>query len=323
MLDQSTLYQYLASGRLSLVSLTQALVVSEQLSFHKASDILGVTQSAISNRVASLEDAIGFPLFERQRSVRLTPHGRIFLEFISDAIDLVGKSLEISGAPIEIHRPTVRVALQSAAAAGPLAAILRRFDAAQPDIGLTLMETDDSDVLKCVRRRKLDMAFLPCRAMTERLSHDVLDALPLWDEQVVVALNQDDPLAAKSRLHWKDLVDREFLVRSHGIGPHLMDLALPLVRQVGEPGHIEHLRLGRDTLLTEVVRRRAAALTTEATLGIALPALTFRPIGETPVLVTFCALWSRQNINPSLRSLLKIIRELSDAYRNNRPDGSI
>lgn len=159
--------------------------------------------------------------------------------------------------------------------------------------------------------------------MTERLSHDVLDALPLWDEQVVVALNQDDPLAANSRLNWKDLVDRELLVRSHGIGPHLMDLALPLMRQVGEPTHIEHLHLGRDTLLTEVVRRRAVALTTEAALGIALPGLSFRPIGEMPVLVTFCALWSRQNINPSLRSLLKIIRDLSEAYRNRKPDGTI
>ncbi|WP_323993220.1 hypothetical protein [Nguyenibacter sp. L1] len=102
-----------------------------------------------------------------------------------------------------------------------------------------------------------------------------------------------------------------------------MDLALPLVRQAGEPRYIEHLRLGRDTLLTEVVRKRAVALTTEAALGIALPGLTFRPIGEIPVLVTFCALWSRQNINPSLRSLLKIIRELSETYRNSQADGTI
>jgi len=135
---------------------------------------------------------------------------------------------------------------------------------------------------------------------------------------VVVALRADDPLATKSYLLWRDLADREFLVRSHGIGPHLMDRALPLVRQAGEPRRIEHLHVGRDTLLTEVVRRRAVALTTQATRGLTLPALTFRSIGETPLLITFYALWSRQNTNLYLRSLLKIVRALSEAYRLGR-----
>ncbi|WP_342629694.1 LysR family transcriptional regulator [Nguyenibacter vanlangensis] len=323
MIDQSTLYKYLASGRLSLISLTQALVVSEQLSFHKAGDTLGIAQSAISSRIAALEETIGFPLFERQKGVRMTPRGRVFLEFVTEAVNLIGKSLDVADTAIEVRRAAVRIGLQSSFATDPADEILRRVDSALPEIRLICKEIDNSDFTRCVRRRKLDIVFVPCGAITERFAHDLLDAMPLWEEQVIVALRADDPLAAASHLSWRDLVDRKFLVRSHGIGPHLMERALPLVRQSGEPRKIEHLHVGRDTLLTEVVRRRAIALTTEATRGLTLRGLTFRPIGETPLMITFCALWSRQNINPSLRSLLKIIRELSEAYRNSKPDGTI
>lgn len=315
---QSRLYKYLASGRVSLTSVIQALVVSETLSFRKAAEILTISQSAISGRISALEEAIGFPIFERRRGVRLTPRGRVFLEFVSEAVDLIGRSLAVADSSADARKSTLHIGLQSSFSAGPSGDILKKIGVALPEIRLICREIDNSDFTSCVRRRKLDVAFVPDGTITERLPHDLLDALPLWDEEVIVALSANDPLAARSHLLWRDLLDREFLVRSHGIGPHLMDRALPLVRQTGEPRRIEHLHVGRDTLLTEVVRRRAVALTTEATQGLTLPGLTFRSVGETPLLITFCALWSRQNTNPQLRALLRIIRDLSAAYVRER-----
>jgi len=179
MIDQSTLYKYLASGRLSLLSLTEALVVSEQLSFRKAADALGIVQSAISNRITALEETIGFVLFERQRGVRLTPRGRIFLEFVSEAVDLIGKSLAVSDAPIAARKGILRIGLQSSFSAGPSGEILRIIDDALPETRLLCKEINDSGFTRWVRQRKLDIAFVPCGAIMERLTHDLLDALPL------------------------------------------------------------------------------------------------------------------------------------------------
>ena len=60
---------------IDLVSVTQALLVAEHLSFSRAAQVLGVRQSAVSRRVRALEDKLGVSLFERDhtgvRSLRL------------------------------------------------------------------------------------------------------------------------------------------------------------------------------------------------------------------------------------------------------------
>ena len=57
------------SPDLTLVSVSQALLVGEHLSFRRVATILGVRQSAVSRRVRELEDELGVSLFERHHAV--------------------------------------------------------------------------------------------------------------------------------------------------------------------------------------------------------------------------------------------------------------
>ena len=66
--------------------------------------------------------------------------------------------------------------------------------------------------------------------------------------------------------------------------------------------------VGRDTLLTDVVRRQAVALTSAATTSLSVPGVRLLPLAGDPILLTFHALWSRQNHNPALQTLLKLLR---------------
>ena len=59
---------------IDLVSVTQALLVAEHLSFSRAAQVLGVRQSAVSRRVRALEDKLGVSLFERELD-RCPAHG--------------------------------------------------------------------------------------------------------------------------------------------------------------------------------------------------------------------------------------------------------
>src|SRR2546429_3483296 len=69
------------SPDLTLMSVIQALLVGEYLSFRRAATVLGVRQSAVSRRVRELEDELGVSLFERHHAgVRVTNAGARFLQ---------------------------------------------------------------------------------------------------------------------------------------------------------------------------------------------------------------------------------------------------
>ena len=56
-------------------------VVAETLNFTRAAERLGLTQSAVSHQIKSLETELGEPLFIRaKRGVKLSPSGQAALE---------------------------------------------------------------------------------------------------------------------------------------------------------------------------------------------------------------------------------------------------
>ncbi|WP_366142640.1 helix-turn-helix domain-containing protein [Acetobacter orientalis] len=66
------LFRLTVSGKISLTSLIEALAMAEHRNFRKACETLRISQSSISNRIATLEAVIGFRLFERRNGARVT-----------------------------------------------------------------------------------------------------------------------------------------------------------------------------------------------------------------------------------------------------------
>lgn len=69
-----------------------------------AAEKLYITQPTLSNAVSQLEKELGIPLFEKDgRNVKLTKQGREFNSYISQALDLVDKAIDVAheqaGAP--------------------------------------------------------------------------------------------------------------------------------------------------------------------------------------------------------------------------------
>ena len=63
---------------LSLRSLNHLVTLADRLHFARAAEELGLSQSALSRSIASLENQLGMRLFDRDRSgVTLTPQGRM------------------------------------------------------------------------------------------------------------------------------------------------------------------------------------------------------------------------------------------------------
>ena len=117
-------------------------VVAQNLNFARAAEELGVTQSAVSKQIQSLEDYVGTKLFERKaQGVELTSEGRELREAVLPAIERLTHSFERYA-----RRPprstVVRVTTTASFASLVLLPALGDFEDAHADIVIEILAGD-------------------------------------------------------------------------------------------------------------------------------------------------------------------------------------
>ncbi len=79
----------------SLTGLRTFEVAARRLSFRLAADELGLSPTAVSHQIRTLEQALGAPLFDRHvRKVELTPRGRELAEALQPAFSTIRTAVE-------------------------------------------------------------------------------------------------------------------------------------------------------------------------------------------------------------------------------------
>ena len=122
-----------------LADLTAFVAVAEKLNFRAASELLGITPSALSHTIRQMEERLGVRLLQRTtRSASLTDAGMQLLQRLRPAID------QISGALRDLddkrQRPSgrLRIYATAMAAATVIAPVWSRFLMTYPEVQLEL-----------------------------------------------------------------------------------------------------------------------------------------------------------------------------------------
>ncbi|SEP83727.1 DNA-binding transcriptional regulator, LysR family [Faunimonas pinastri] len=148
-------------------------------SLRAASDRLGTTQPAVSQRIASLESSLGVRLFERDaRGVKLTPKGHELLVHAErllmarrDMIDAARDQYTVAG--------TLKIGVAETIVQTWLPRLIERVHAAYPALVLEI-EVDSTHVLKShLLSREIDLAFLMGPVLETRVENLPLCTYPL------------------------------------------------------------------------------------------------------------------------------------------------
>ena len=124
-----------------LKGLRYFFVTAELLSIKQASEVLSVTQAAVSQQVRLLEEALGLALFIRHhRALELTAEGAQLLPHLKIAFDAIEQGTESLLGDVDPDRITVSVS--PSFASRWLIPRLGRFYEAHPDIAVNLSMTD-------------------------------------------------------------------------------------------------------------------------------------------------------------------------------------
>lgn len=136
---------------LDLDQLDAFIAISERGTVTAAARKLHRTQSAISRRLALLEDALGAQLFDRHGAkLALTDCGRAFLPFAERALAAVASGREAVQQQLAPGAGSVTIAIVGPLVETPLATALRALPRANSN--LTVLTASSADISRLVRR---------------------------------------------------------------------------------------------------------------------------------------------------------------------------
>ena len=140
----------------------QALkTVAEQGSFRKAADLLGLTPSAISHAISSLEQELGFSVLNRGKNgVTLTNYGEQLIPYVNAVLNS-DESLHQAIAEFNgLQQGQVKVGCFSSVCTNWLPELIHSFQKEYPGIRIEIFQGTYDDVVYWIKNGVVDLGFL-------------------------------------------------------------------------------------------------------------------------------------------------------------------
>lgn len=211
----------------TLAGLRAFVAVAQKRHFGGAATVLGLSQSTLSQALATLETGLGTSLVERStRRVRITPEGEQLLPLaraVVDAAEAFTKAAAGAGDPLA---GTTRLGLIPTVAPYVLPAVLAGLPRRLPALSLRVVEDKTERLLGLLRDGALDVAVMALPANSAGLT-----SIAMYEEDFVLALPPGHALAGKQQVSPGVLAELPLLLLDEG---HcLRDQALDACREAG------------------------------------------------------------------------------------------
>lgn len=196
---------------MTLTQLEIFSLVAELRGFTHAANRLGISQSAVSHALKSLEQELGVELLRRHQSqVELSDIGEQLLLRARAMLGLANTLRQEAADARGMRTGTLRIgSFGPTSSIKLLPDILRRFREKHPGIEVHIDEGPDRQVIQWLEERRIDIGFVV-------LPEERFDTFALIDDQMVALLPAHHPLAARSELSLKELCDDPFVLTEAG-----------------------------------------------------------------------------------------------------------
>ncbi|MGB3298286.1 MAG: LysR family transcriptional regulator [Phormidesmis sp.] len=196
-----------SQNRIKLSQLQIVVAVADRQNFGEAALDLGISQSAVSHAIASLEESLGVVLFSRGRhGATLTPVGAKILPHARTAIESTGFILREAEAAKGLESGKVRVATFRSIATHILPKGIKQLYERFPGIVINLLELDDDhQVEQALREGRADIGIITLPAGKG------ITAWELLKDEFVVLLPPEAHLKG-TVLTWEELAKQPLLM---------------------------------------------------------------------------------------------------------------
>ncbi|UFP97547.1 LysR family transcriptional regulator [Pseudomonas fitomaticsae] len=196
---------------MTLTQLEIFSLVAELRGFTLAAHRLGISQSAVSHALKSLEQELGVELLRRHQSqVELSDIGEQLLLRARAMLGLANTLRQEAADARGMKRGTLRIgSFGPTSSIKLLPRILQQYRQAHPGIEVHIDEGPDRQVIQWLEERRIDIGFVV-------LPEERFDTFALIEDQMVALLPLDHPLAAHETVTLKDLCNYPFVLTEAG-----------------------------------------------------------------------------------------------------------
>lgn len=156
-------------------------------SVSKAARSLFVTQPALSRRLQSLEEKLGYPVFVRGKGIRyvkLTEAGERFVPVARRLRALYREAADIGMQP---EQPVLQIASVASVSTYLLPEVMREFCACRPDVRLNFHHYHSLEAYQYMEEGMLELALI-----SDDMYSKTVETLPLFREPMVLVYGKKD-----------------------------------------------------------------------------------------------------------------------------------
>lgn len=279
--------------------------------FSRAAERLQMEQPPLSQRIRALEKRLNVELFDRsRRPLQLTAAGEVFLQEVQLALSALDHAIAQTQRAARGEIGHLSMGIISTVANTILPEILRTFRDRFPHVELELRELTAAQQLRDLRDRRLNVGFEVITPNT--LLDSTIEALPILQEALLVALPVDHPLAGHEQLLLAQLMHEPLILPSLDSFPFYNQFIFRCQAAGFQPKIVQTAKATwMMTLYSLVAAGLGLAILPMSAQNLQRTGVVCRPIWDINLTRQISVLWRKDDPSDTLREFLAVVREVA------------
>ena len=292
------------SNQIELRHLKYFLAVAEDLHFRKAADKLFISQPGLSKQIKQLEEDLGVKLFDRHnRKVELTKTG----EYLKGAVAANLKNLDSILNHAKLLEDGVEGSLKlgyvGSAMQEVIPKLLLKFSEIKPNVVFSLNEMDNNRQIQSLLEQDLDLGFV----RTNRVPKG-LNISPVFEDTFSLVLPKLHKLNENNFKNLSQLENESFILFDTSYSESYHEVFMQIFDDFGYIPQISHYTVNAGSIFRLVENNLGVSIVpTTLKLGYDMD-IKFIELKNIPQRTILRAVWNKENTNPSLKSILEIMK---------------
>lgn len=197
---------------MNLRDLRYMVAVADYRSFNQAAEHCYISQPTLSTQIKKAEESLGIQIFERtNKKVLITEIGGQIVELARRVLHEVDIMQEIADHAQDPLSGNFRLGAFPTLSTYLFPDLVPKIRSRLPRVRLILVEEKTDILIEQLNQGKLDAALLALP-----VNNDLLESKLLFDDEFLLAVNEDHSFSKKTKIQQSDLNDQQLLLLDEG-----------------------------------------------------------------------------------------------------------